>query len=91
MYRKGNETPSLQPLSALRRSRMRFGTRVLNWLFDNTEAARTGSVGVKHAEMVRAVGTSVLKMATMKPAQISHPAVITGPSKISKARHFFAK
>ena len=50
--------------------------------FDRTEAARTGSVGVRHADVIIAVGISVPKRNLMKTAQMTQPAPITGASSV---------
>ena len=63
---------------------MRVGMRPENWEFERTEAARTGSVGVRQAAIMSAIGHVVLGMRNlMKQAQIPHPRVITGPSIIN--------
>jgi hypothetical protein len=86
-YRNGKDTPSLTPDSAESRSRTRFGTRVLNWEFDSTEAARTGSVGVRQADMTSPVAMSVLNKTMIKAAQMSQPKVITGPRRMAMSFH----
>ena len=55
---------------------------------ESTEAASTGSVGVRHAAIVMAVTKSVSKRMVMKSAQMSQPNVMTGPSKANNAYAF---
>jgi len=66
---------------------MRVGMRPENCEFESTEAARTGSVGVRQAAMMSAIGHVVLGMRSLiKAAQIPQPRVITGPSIINTDR-----
>lgn len=56
---------------------MRFGTLVLNLLFERIDDDRTGSVGVKQAAIVRAVAMSTLNIKAAKREQTNQPKVIT--------------
>lgn len=74
--------PSLQPLSAESRCRIRAGTRVENWEFESTEAAKTGSVGVRQAAMTREVGQPVWNIKCVIKAQMTQLEAMTGPRRI---------
>jgi hypothetical protein len=83
-YRNGKLIPSLQPLSAERRWRIRAGTLVENWEFDRTEAASTGSVGVRQAAITKEVGQPVWNIKCVIRAQITHEEAMTGPSNMRR-------
>jgi hypothetical protein len=57
---------------------------VENCEFERTEAARTGSVGVKQAAMTKDVGQPVWKMRCIIRAQINQLDAITGPRRIRR-------
>lgn len=79
MKRNGNETPSLQALSAESKFFRRDGTLSLKRDLASTLAASTGSVGDRHAPMIRAVGMLVLKMSAAKSAVTAHEKAMMGP------------
>jgi hypothetical protein len=79
VWRKGNETPSLQADSADRRCFNLLGTLLLNLDFESTLAARTGSVGERQAPMTKAAGREALIMRWANTEVTAHEKVMIGP------------
>ena len=72
-YRNGKETPSLQPDSADSMCLSLRGTLFENRDSASTLAARTGSVGARHALIISAVATVVLRSRYVNSPVTSQP------------------